>query len=68
MARTGDFSGKYKVESDCTYSDEFTVTGTPVPGLTLHHQGSIAGEGIFQEVHYIYIDPVAVVSGTVKKQ
>jgi hypothetical protein len=44
--------------SGCTYSDEFTVTGTPVPGLTLHHQGSIASKGTSQEVHYIYIDPI----------
>lgn len=66
--RTGDFSGNYTVGSDCTYSDEFIVTGTPVPGLTLHHQGSIAGEGISQEVHYIYKDPISVVSGTLRKQ
>lgn len=66
--RTGEFSGKYTVGSDCTYSDEFTVTGTPVPGLTLHHQGTIAAEGTSQEVHYIYVDPISVVSGTLKKQ
>ncbi len=66
--RTGDFSGNYTVGPDCTYSDEFVVTGTPVTGLTLHHQGSIAGEGMSQEVHYIYKDPISVVSGTLRKQ
>jgi hypothetical protein len=70
--RTGDFSGTYTVESDCTYSDAFTVTGTPVPGLTLHHKGFIAGEGVLQEVHYVYIDqipvPSGVISGTLKTQ
>ena len=66
--RQGDFSGTYTVGSDCKYTDEFTVTGTPVPGLTLHHQGSIAGEGMLQEVHYVYTDPISVVSGTGKKQ
>ncbi len=66
--RTGEFSGKYTVGPECTYTDEFIVTGTPVPGLTLHHQGSIAGEGILQEVHFIYTDPVSVVSGILVKQ
>ena len=49
MARTGDFSGKYKVESDCTYSDEFTVTGTPAPGLTLHHQDPLRVKAYFRK-------------------
>ncbi len=66
--RTGEFSGKYTVGSDCTYSDEFTITGTPIPGLTLHHQGTIAGQGMLQEVHYIYTDPISVASGTLVKQ
>jgi hypothetical protein len=66
--RIGEFSGTYTVGSDCTYSDDFTVTtGVPFP-VTLHHKGFITGEGTLQEVHYVYIDGIAVVSGTLKKQ
>jgi hypothetical protein len=66
--RMGAFSGTYTVGADCTYSDEFTVTtGIPFP-VTLHHQGFITGEGILQEIHYVYTDGIAVVSGTGKKQ
>lgn len=70
--RLGQFTGTYTVASDCTYSDDFTVTipGIPVP-VPLHHKGFISGEGILQEVHYIYVDPSGIVpgvlSGTLKK-
>ncbi|HMK23488.1 MAG TPA: hypothetical protein VK466_14225 [Terriglobales bacterium] len=71
--RQGEFSGTYTVGSDCTYSDDFTVTipGIPFP-VPLHHKGFISGESILQEVHYIYVDPSSavpgVLSGTLKKQ
>jgi hypothetical protein len=43
--RTGQISGTYQVGSDCSYSDEFTVTvtigGTVIP-VTLHHNGFIS--------------------------
>ncbi len=73
--RTGTFSGTYTVASDCTYSDDFVVTIPNVPfDVPLHHNGFIAGEGILQEVHYVYVDPsgvvpgAGVISGTLKKQ
>ena len=71
--RQGEFSGTYTVTSDCTYSDDFTVTipGIPFP-VPLNHKGFISGELILQEVHYVYADPSgadpAVISGTLKKQ
>ena len=69
--RQGEFSGTYRVTSNCTYSDEFAVTipGVPFP-VTLHHKGFISGELILQEVHYVYAGPSgpepAVISGTLK--
>ena len=71
--RQGEFSGTYTVGSDCTYSDDFTVTipGVPFP-VPLYHKGFISGESILQEVHYIYVNPsgvvTGVISGTLKKQ
>jgi hypothetical protein len=71
--RQGEFSGTYTVTSDCTYSDDFTVTipGVPFP-VPLHHKGFISGELIWQEVHYVYVDPSGavpgVISGTLKKR
>ena len=73
--RTGPFSGTYTVGSDCTYSDDFTVDitiGSGVIPVPLHHQGFITGEGILQEVHYVYVAPSGfvpgVLSGILKKQ
>ncbi len=74
--RRGEFSGTYLVGADCTYSDAFTVTtGVPVP-VPLFHEGFITGEGILQEVHYVYVVPKGttpqqlpdVVSGTLKRE
>ncbi len=54
------FTGTYNVDSDCSYSDQFS----PGPGLTLHTAGSISGEGMFQEIHYMDTDAGIVLSGT----
>jgi hypothetical protein len=60
----GTFEGTYTVNSECIYSDEFT----PGPGPVYHHHaGPITGDGIRQEVHYIYTDAGGVVWGTLKK-
>lgn len=59
----GTFTGTYTVKPDCTYSDEFT----PLPGLVAHHQGTITGSGVFQQIAYIYKDAGLIISGTAKK-
>jgi hypothetical protein len=59
----GTFEGTYTVNSDCIYSDEFS----PGPGMVYHHAGPISGDGILQEVHYIYTDAGGVVWGTLNK-
>jgi hypothetical protein len=64
QAVPGTFSGTYTVNSDCTYSDSFTTS----VGTTGHHAGAIAGKGMFQEIQYIYTDPVLVVAGTAKRK
>lgn len=53
------FSGTYTVNSDWTFSIDFTGSmGDP------HQQvGTITGEGIFQEGRYIYTDTNLVVTG-----
>jgi hypothetical protein len=56
-------TGKYTVNPDCTYSDEFTDTG----GFTAHDAGIIVGQGEFQELHMIYADLGVVDSVTSKK-
>lgn len=56
-------TGKYIVKPDCTYSD--TITEPNGPGG--HHVGTITGEGMLQEVHFVYTDPWLVASGTLKK-
>ncbi|MGB9202925.1 MAG: hypothetical protein WCB94_03010 [Terriglobales bacterium] len=60
----GTFTGTYTVNSDCTYSMEFTAL--PL-GVVLHETGTITGRGMFQEIHLIYKDPFLVASGTAKK-
>lgn len=69
--RTGTFSGTYLVLHDCTYSDDFTAI-VSLPGIgdipvPLHHKGFISGDGMLQEIHYIYTDPGTAISGTVKR-
>src|SRR5579864_918102 len=56
-------TGTYTVNSDCTYSDELTVPGGPV----FHEAGTITGQGIFQEIHIIDIDPWFINVLTLKK-
>ncbi|MFB3923391.1 MAG: hypothetical protein ACE145_16845 [Terriglobia bacterium] len=60
---SASFTGTYLVDPDCTYSDEFS----PGPGLVLHTAGSISGEGMFQEIHYVGTDAGIVMSGTSRK-
>jgi hypothetical protein len=59
----GTFTGTYFVNPDCTYSDEFT----PLPHFVVHHAGTITGEGMLQEIDYIYTDAGVVISGRAKK-
>jgi hypothetical protein len=60
----GTFTGVYTVTPDCKYSDQFTAS--PL-GLVLHHTGTITGQGMFQEIHFMYTDPFLVALGTAKK-
>jgi hypothetical protein len=55
----GTFTGTYTVNPDCTYSDEFT----PLPSVVVHHAGTITGEGLLQEIDYIYTDAGVVIFG-----
>lgn len=64
---SGTFTGTYAVTSDCAYSDDFFATHDSTTHH-LHHTGQISGEGILQEIRYIYKEPPLVVSGTGKKQ
>jgi hypothetical protein len=64
VAVTGTFTGTYTVNSDCTYSDQFTAS--PL-GVTFHHAGVIRGGPLFRRVSYIYTDASIVASGTLKK-
>ncbi len=57
------FTGTYTVNSDCTYSDEFTPGGN----FFLHSAGTISADGMFQEIHYIDADAGIVLSGTSMK-
>ena len=58
---TGTAAGTYQVNSDCTYSATLT---TPV-GVG-HRAGTITGEGMQQEIHILYTDPISVAFGTLK--
>ncbi len=59
----GTFAGTYQIKPDCSYTDEFS----PLPGLTAHHAGVIAGRGMFQELQFMYTDPFGFGTGTSKK-
>jgi hypothetical protein len=61
---TGGATGTYAVNPDCTYSDEMT----PYPsGPVSHHAGIITGEGLSQQVDFVYTDPWLVAFGTLRK-
>ena len=60
----GTISGSYTVNPDCTYSLQFTPA--PFPEV-LHHAGTISGNGMTQEDHYVYTDATLVASGVGKK-
>lgn len=60
----GTFSGTYTVSTDCTYSDAFTTSPSSVAA---HHTGAIVGEGLHQEIHFIYTDPGLAIQGTAKR-
>lgn len=64
----GTFSGTYAVTSECAYSATFDVFVGEVKLATLNQTGQISGEGMLQEIRYIYTDNFLVVSGTLKKQ
>ena len=60
----GTATGTYTVNPDCTYSDEIT----PYPsGPPSHHWGTITGNGLSQQIDFIYTDPWLVASGTLRK-
>ena len=61
---SGEFAGKHFVNPNCTFTDEFS----PLPGLKVHHAGTIVGEGPFLEELYIYSDPGTVIVGRAKMQ
>lgn len=61
----GEFSGTYNVNANCTYSAQFTAP--PLP-YTFQLTGIITGQGVTQEVHYVYTEPTFLVSsGAAKK-
>ena len=55
--------GTYTVNSDCTYSDEITLSS----GAVVHHAGTITGRAILQQVNFIYTDAWLVGSGTFRR-
>lgn len=65
----GTFTGTYDVTPECAYSNTFipVPTGLPPQNVALHHFGFITGEGMVQEIHYIYTDAGTDISGTGKK-
>jgi hypothetical protein len=62
VAGVDSFTGTYAVNSDCTYSGDLTGGG-----VTFHFVGTIAGEGMLRETHYVITDPGWFAPGTVKK-
>jgi hypothetical protein len=60
----GTFSGTYTVDANCGYSDEFTIQPMNMPG---HHAGAIRGQGLQQEIDFIYTDPTLAAYGTAKR-
>ncbi len=58
------FTGTYAITPECDYTDTFTPQPT---GVAVHHTGFITGEGMVQEIHYIYSDAGIAISGTAKK-
>jgi hypothetical protein len=52
-------------DGDCTYSAQ--LTAPPLP-YTFQLTGTITGQGVNQEVHYVYAEPNFLVSaGAAKK-
>jgi hypothetical protein len=60
----GTFNGTYSVNADCTYTGEYVPSVLPI---TFHLAGVIEGQGMKQEIHYLYTDPFLVSWGTGKK-
>jgi hypothetical protein len=60
---SGTFSGTYTVNADCTTSVDFTTSTM----LHLHQVGTITGDLILQEVHYIYTDAFLVATGAARR-
>ena len=63
VSAPGTFTGTYTVDPDCTFSIQFTTS----LGGVFHQVGTLTGEGIFQEGHYIYTDTGLVATGTAKR-
>ncbi len=62
VAGVDSFTGTYAVNSDCTYSGDLTGGG-----VTFHFVGTITGDGMLRETHYVITDPGWFAPGTVKK-
>lgn len=62
VAGVDSFTGTYTVNSDCTYSGDLTGGG-----VTFHFVGTITGDGMLRETHYVITDPGWFAPGTVKK-
>lgn len=58
------FTGTYTVDPDCTYSEKLNLAS----GLVIHNTGTITGQGVFRETHYIWSVPGTVIFGTLKKK
>lgn len=51
------FDGLYTVNGDCTFTAQYTPALFPI---TLHLSGVIVGQGMKQEIHYMYTDAILV--------
>jgi hypothetical protein len=60
---SGTGTAKYTVNSDCTYSEQITLSDGSIHNTV----GTIVGSEVFPEVQFIYTDNWLVSSGTIRK-
>jgi hypothetical protein len=63
VAVPGKFTGTYTVNSDCSFSQQFTDAS----GDTFNFVGTVTGAGFMQQAQYTYTDPFMVTVGALKK-